>query len=186
MTFQFHSIFFLILIAVRAAGEYFFQPRGQNLRTDHRTGAISLTLMVAGYSLCQAITAINLLLSNDFNARLYAAGVVFFSAASIGRCITLRTLGRSYSTSVDPGDDSALVTSGAYSFIRHPLYLFYSIELSGFLMINFNFFSLACSALVIGAIISRIPAEERALAKRFGMSYIDYCKKTKMMIPFIV
>jgi protein-S-isoprenylcysteine O-methyltransferase Ste14 len=186
MIFQFHSIFFLILIAVRGAGEYFFQPRDQNLPTGHRTGAISLTIMVAGYSLCQAITAIDLLLSNNFNAWLYAAGVIFFSAASIGRCITLRTLGRSYSTTVDPVNNSALVTSGAYSLIRHPLYLFYSIELSGFLMIRFNFLSLACCALVIGAIISRIPAEDRALAKRFGMSYINYCKKTKMMIPFIL
>lgn len=81
---------------------------------------------------------------------------------------------------------SVLVTSGAYRYIRHPLYasLLY-LSTGAFL----KHVSLLTSALVLMAflclsITARV--EEGENVERFGEAYLMYMQKTKMFVPYLL
>jgi len=103
----------------------------------------------------------------------------------------LRTKGRPAEKRA--GDDSllafekttALVTSGVYKYIRHPLYSSLFLLTWG---IFFKHFSVAGFSLAIAAVIFLVftaKADEMECLHFFGSAYNEYMKKTKMFIPFI-
>jgi protein-S-isoprenylcysteine O-methyltransferase Ste14 len=74
-----------------------------------------------------------------------------------------------------------LVTGGLYRYVRHPLYtagivfIWFSPQMS----VNLAALFLGLSAyLVIGALF-----EERKLVRQYGQAYLDYRRKTPMLIP---
>lgn len=81
---------------------------------------------------------------------------------------------------------SALVTVGAYRYIRHPLY-------SSILFLGWGVFFKAPSALgiiLVSAVsafaIATAKVEEKENLRKFGAGYAAYLKKTKMFIPFFL
>jgi len=90
-----------------------------------------------------------------------------------------------------PGPDyrfertSRLVTRGIYRYIRHPMYasLFY-LTWGAFLK-EVTWVTLVVAAATTFFIYMTARAEERELLERFGNSYQDYMRKTKMFIPYI-
>ncbi len=81
---------------------------------------------------------------------------------------------------------TALVTTGIYRSIRHPLY-------SSLLLLTWGIFFKAPS--VTGAIlaitatfllIATARADERECCQFFGPSYQDYMRRTKMFIPYLL
>ncbi len=81
---------------------------------------------------------------------------------------------------------SVLVKSGIYSLIRHPLYFSLFLLGTGVMMKN-----PAPPALILGginliAVWFTALAEEKEMIDRFGESYKEYIKETKMFIPFIL
>ena len=80
-----------------------------------------------------------------------------------------------------PADSGALVTSGLYSLVRHPLY---TCTLTAFILSpvlsldRFWVFALSCAYLAVG-----IPIEERKLIARFGNSYRDYQARVPAVLP---
>src|SRR4030042_798096 len=81
---------------------------------------------------------------------------------------------------------TALVTVGAYKYIRHPLY-------SSILFMGWGGFFKAPSVLgiilvsavsVFGIAIAKV--EEKENLRKFGAGYAAYMKKTKMFIPFFL
>jgi len=80
---------------------------------------------------------------------------------------------------------TALVTTGIYRYIRHPLYssllllawgiFFKSPSWSGGVLVIVTTISLALTA----------KADEAECAKFFGTAYQDYMKTTRMFIPFL-
>ena len=80
---------------------------------------------------------------------------------------------------------TALVKKGAYKYIRHPLY-------SSLLFLAWGAFlkdiSIASIILVILATVFLFltgKMEEKENIARFGKSYADYIKETRMFIPFV-
>lgn len=78
-----------------------------------------------------------------------------------------------------------LVTSGIYSYIRHPLY-------SSLFLLNWGAFfksaSLATTLLACAGalfLVGTARADERECIQTFGVEYQDYMKRTKMFIPLI-
>jgi len=74
-----------------------------------------------------------------------------------------------------------------YKYIRHPSYLGSIISLTG-LSIAFEsllslIFSLILSSIFYGY---RINVEEKELIKIFGNGYLNYIKRTKKLIPFLI
>jgi protein-S-isoprenylcysteine O-methyltransferase Ste14 len=80
---------------------------------------------------------------------------------------------------------TALVTTGIYAYIRHPLY-------SSLLLLTWGIYlkalSLASTALVLVAttfLIATARADETECIQYFGNEYQEYMGKTKRFIPFL-
>lgn len=81
---------------------------------------------------------------------------------------------------------TALVTSGIYRYIRHPMY-------SSLILLGWGFFfkqpSVAGSLLALVAsafMIATARAEERENIDYFGDGYREYMKRSKMFVPFLL
>jgi len=114
------------------------------------------------------------------------AAVVLVALGSIIRVIAIRRLGRFFTTRVRLHDGQNLIKEGFYKYVRHPAYTGLLIGTLGCITIfasvlGYGLFVL----LVVPAMLYRIRVEELALAERFGDEYVEYCKKTKRLIPFI-
>lgn len=93
-------------------------------------------------------------------------------------------LGRNWSQSLDVREEHALVSTGIYAHIRHPMYtsmLLWTVA-QALLLPNlvagpsgFLCFSLMC--------LMRIPREEQMMEEHFGDEYRRYMQKTKRLVP---
>jgi len=84
----------------------------------------------------------------------------------------------------DFDEKKELVITGAYKYMRHPIY-FFSILFIGarpaMNVFSLTIFILAASYFVIGAYY-----EEKKLAEFFGEQYIEYQKNVPMIFPFSI
>ncbi len=116
-------------------------------------------------------------------------------AASLGLAIEgfrlLRSLGKPVreaprdATLLPFENTMALVTSGAYRFIRHPLY---ASLLAGAWGACLKHPSVASAGLALGAsgfVVATAITEERENLARFGPAYAAYMKTTRRFVPFV-
>ena len=82
-------------------------------------------------------------------------------------------------------DTTQLVKSGAYSYIRHPMYCSLLLFGAGALLKHFSLTSVSLCLALIAFLIATARIEEEENTLRFGMQYTDYLKKTKMFVPYI-
>jgi protein-S-isoprenylcysteine O-methyltransferase Ste14 len=78
-----------------------------------------------------------------------------------------------------------LVTTGAFKYIRHPLYCSLLLLAWG---VYFKHFTWLGSGLVLGAtgfLLATAKAEEAENVRYFGAAYRTYMQHTKMFIPFV-
>jgi protein-S-isoprenylcysteine O-methyltransferase Ste14 len=105
--------------------------------------------------------------------------------------ITLRRIGkpdhrRSDSSLLGVEKTTRLVTTGIYGYIRHPLYgsLLYGTWGVFFKRPDIISLSLTIMAVILLIITARI--EETENIRYFGEAYLEYRKKTKMFVPYIL
>jgi protein-S-isoprenylcysteine O-methyltransferase Ste14 len=96
----------------------------------------------------------------------------------------LSDLGRWWTPGQELKEDLELVKTGAFHYVRHPMYLALSgIAVCQIFMIQ-NWIAGPISLLLVAPfIIYQIRREERLLIKYFGEAYQDYCRKTGMLWP---
>jgi protein-S-isoprenylcysteine O-methyltransferase Ste14 len=96
-------------------------------------------------------------------------------------------LGRYWSITLELREQHALVTTGVYRLIRHPMYSsFFLLGLAQMLLLP-NW--LADASGVLGAAILyafRVLREERMMLENFGDAYRAYTTKTKRIIPWLI
>jgi protein-S-isoprenylcysteine O-methyltransferase Ste14 len=122
---------------------------------------------------------------NVFSWRVTAA-ILFFLLASTLSWTSTKTLGRNLRFDAAIGMDHALVHSGPYRIIRHPIYcsmlcLLWGI---GLLAAPAWLFILATLLFVAGTEI-RVHIEDRLLAQRFGQSFLRYKHSTRAYLPLL-
>lgn len=80
-----------------------------------------------------------------------------------------------------------MYTNGIFKYIRHPLYLGTILYITGLTLLFTNNVGLAFTNLMIiqFVIMGTIDHEETFMTMYFGQEYIDYMKRTKILIPFI-
>jgi protein-S-isoprenylcysteine O-methyltransferase Ste14 len=91
-------------------------------------------------------------------------------------------LGRDWG--IHPKEDHKLVTSGAYAYVRHPIYAGAMLALFGSALTG----SIVAVVLFMISIIfclRRIDKEERTMLSLFLVQYPDYQARTKRLIPFV-
>lgn len=102
------------------------------------------------------------------------AGVILIS-------LSILSLGRSFGI---VAANRGIVTKGMYAYVRHPLYMAYTVNLIGFLLNNFTAANAAVFVVALLAQLVRIQYEEKLLIK--DAAYRDYAQTTKWrLVPYL-
>jgi protein-S-isoprenylcysteine O-methyltransferase Ste14 len=116
----------------------------------------------------------------------YAAGVVLFS---LGLWLFHRShvdLSTNWSVSLDIRENHALITSGVYRRLRHPMYSAILLQAIGQALVAPNWivgsFYLCASILMFSF---RVGPEEQMMLQQFGDKYAIYMTKSQRLIPGI-
>ena len=84
------------------------------------------------------------------------------------------------------GCKAILVTTGPYRYVRHPMYTaLVTVGISLTLLSANLYFGLPFIALIV-VVAFRIRKEEEVMNETFGEEYIEYKKRTKRFIPYII
>jgi protein-S-isoprenylcysteine O-methyltransferase Ste14 len=105
----------------------------------------------------------------------HIAGVAIFVPAFVLFLAARLTLGRSFSVQAKA---TALVTTGVYSRIRNPIYVFGGLMLVGVLIWTREPWWLLVLGILIPLQVWRVQKEERVLEEKFGDEYREYKRKT--------
>jgi protein-S-isoprenylcysteine O-methyltransferase Ste14 len=93
-------------------------------------------------------------------------------------------LGRNWGMPMTQKEDPELVTSGPYSYIRHPIYTGILLAIVGSVIAGGDFW-LVFLVITAPYFIYSAVMEERLMMKQFPKVYPSYKSKTKMLIPFV-
>lgn len=122
----------------------------------------------------------------NYSTSICFTGLFIATLGLIVRIISIRQLGRWFTSAIVIQSDHKLFTDGIYGFIRHPSYtgaaLFWIAQPLFFSKPIFLFWSMP---IILFAYLYRINKEEKMLRDHFGKVYEDYCKSTKRLIPFV-
>jgi protein-S-isoprenylcysteine O-methyltransferase Ste14 len=76
-----------------------------------------------------------------------------------------------------------VVTTGVYAVVRHPQYLGGLLAHVGFSVLLSGWYSLLSTPLVAAVVYLISRKEEAELTREFGQEYLDYKRKTPMLLP---
>jgi protein-S-isoprenylcysteine O-methyltransferase Ste14 len=93
------------------------------------------------------------------------------------------TLGKAWSPHLQMRQEHALVTTGPYTRIRHPIYLALLAFLTGIALVTANWFFIALLVVSIVVLALRIPKEEQMMIEDFGQEYKAYMARTGRLFP---
>ena len=103
------------------------------------------------------------------------AGIAIAAPAFLLLVTARIQLGRAFSVQAKA---TILVTTGVYSRIRNPIYIFGGIYILGFIIWIGRPWLLLIFAVMIPVQVVRSRKEERVLMEKFGAAYLDYKQKT--------
>lgn len=110
----------------------------------------------------------------------FASEAVTVALSCVGLTVVIAskmTLGRSFA--LLPAN-RGIVSTGAYGFVRHPIYLGYLITHAAFLVASPTFFNLAVLVIADAALLARAVCEEQTLAK--DPAYRDYQSRVRWRV----
>ena len=117
----------------------------------------------------------------------YYLGIVLFIIGYALRLTARIALHKQFSVFVALQKEHKLITSGMYHYVRHPIYTAGIISFLGFILIANSLLGLLVGLfLVFPALLYRIHVEEQILIAHFGKEYVEYKKKVKALIPWIL
>jgi protein-S-isoprenylcysteine O-methyltransferase Ste14 len=169
--------FFLSEFVLRSAGS------ARRLATSAEDRATTW-LIIAAYVAC--VIALNL---PALHAWALPDGVAWagLAAAALGtllRAWAMRTLGQFYTRTLQVGAAQTVVTSGPYTWLRHPGYAgALLVWVGAALTFGFGAATLAVFAILLATYVRRISAEERLLLAQLGEPYRRYRQSTSRLVP---
>jgi protein-S-isoprenylcysteine O-methyltransferase Ste14 len=118
---------------------------------------------------------------------VFYVGILLIIAGIIVRQWSMAVLGRFFSGTVATQEGQYVVEKGPYRFIRHPSYTGALLIFIG-LGLAFQSWGAVLSLIVLFSLAYgyRIHIEEKTLISEFGEEYLEYKKRTKMLIPYVV
>ena len=109
-------------------------------------------------------------------------GVVFCVLAVIVFLWGIISFKKSFRVGIDENHPGSLVTTGAFSVSRNPLYVAFFLILTGAFMIfpNWIFFCYIVGGLWL--VDRQVNLEENSLRRSYGKEYDDYCEKVRRYV----
>lgn len=84
-----------------------------------------------------------------------------------------------------PEENSALVKTGMYAYVRHPLYFATILVIGGLCLMFPSKGMLMVLGISYSYILIGSKLEEGKLKKHYGQAYEDYAKEVKALIPYV-
>ncbi|MGE0820565.1 MAG: isoprenylcysteine carboxylmethyltransferase family protein [Candidatus Binatia bacterium] len=119
------------------------------------------------------------------NEILRYGGLVATTLGMAVRITCMAQLGRLFSGFVTVQHQHVLISTGAYRWVRHPIYAGSLLAFAGFFLIFRSKLILIAFPLYLLGTLWRIVDEERLLAEVFGKEYKRYQARTWRLFPFI-
>jgi len=95
-----------------------------------------------------------------------------------------RHLGRNFSVNLRISGDQALVTTGPYRWVRHPMYTAFTVlHLAAFLMTANWFIGVTWMGGLLLILALRVKREEAMMLAHFGEEYGLYMRRTGRLLP---
>jgi protein-S-isoprenylcysteine O-methyltransferase Ste14 len=114
-------------------------------------------------------------------------GIVLIVIGILVRQWAIFTLGRFFTLTVGTQKDQKVVDYGPYRFIRHPSYLGLLITLLGIGVALQSWEGILAIVVISGLAIGyRIHIEEKVMVSELGDDYVQYMKRTRRLIPFVL
>ena len=95
-------------------------------------------------------------------------------------------IGRNWSGVITVKEDHALIRTGPYAIVRHPIYSGLILAILGAVLARGDTAALLAFAFMLYAVLRRVGIEERWMSETFGRDYADYKASTPALIPFVV
>jgi protein-S-isoprenylcysteine O-methyltransferase Ste14 len=93
------------------------------------------------------------------------------------------TLGRQFSVALQVKKEHALVTSGLYRWVRHPMYTVLILLMMAFFLISANWaIGVTFLGVSVAIVSSRVGKEEAMMVKKFGNEYRAYQQRTGSLL----
>ena len=154
-----------------------------NFDTKIRSSKKEFLLVISQF----IIIALHLIRFNLFNQKLIQGEfltIIYISNFLITLALMIivfsaKDLGQSLSPMPRPKENSKLITSGIYSFFRHPMYYSLIIISFSFFLKSLTIYSLILSILLTFIISNKIKIEEEYLTKKFH-NYTSYKNEVKI------
>jgi protein-S-isoprenylcysteine O-methyltransferase Ste14 len=159
------------------------------LRTEGTASRIiySLPLWVGGWLLLGGghFGALDVRFVPDASGTAIVGTVV--TAAGLGFAVWARiALGGNWSGMVTVKQGHELVERGPYSIVRHPIYTGLILALLGTAGVVGEWRALLALALVVGSFWYKLRTEERMMRETFGAAYVEYSRRVKALVPFLI
>ncbi len=121
-----------------------------------------------------------------FSAARAMAGLLMFGAALMLFYATHKALGRNWSVTLAVRADHALVTTGVYRFVRHPMYTaFWMWAIAQALTLQ-NWVAGPAGIIGFGLLyMLRVGREEALMRDTFGPAWDSYAARTPRVVPFV-
>jgi protein-S-isoprenylcysteine O-methyltransferase Ste14 len=147
---------------------------------------LGVDYLVVPISIIFGLVVINQNSSNLLPVWIVYVGLFMLCIGEVIRLWATYVLGKFFTGMVIVTSDHKLIMRGPYKFVRHPGYLGGLIIILGSgLMTREWFIPIITFVLFCIAYAYRIYIEESALKKKFGKDYIEYSKRTPMIIPYL-
>jgi len=111
-------------------------------------------------------------------------GVVLLACGIVVAVRGYRTLGTSHSPWTDPVSDGRFVSSGVYSYMRHPIYAGWILATLGLELAADSPSGVAVAVALFVFFDLKSREEERWLVATYG-DYPSYARRVKRFIPFV-
>lgn len=102
-------------------------------------------------------------------------GILFFAYALI-------SFGKSFRVGLDEDQPGELITTGAFSISRNPIYTAFGLVLTGIFLIIPNWIILVYVLAGLWLFNRQILLEEESLRKIYGEKYVAYCNRVRRFL----
>ncbi len=190
MAFAFHKTLYLIWGIF--FGYWFLSSLYLKSSIERREPWLSRLLYLALLGLAISLLGFDPLIFGPLLWRIFPEGIntdfigLALMISGLGVAVWARLdLGRYWSARIALTEDHQLIQTGPYRLVRNPIYLGGLVAVLGTALVEGEARGGLAIVLVLIAFLHKIHVEERWLRERFGLKYIEYQKKVKMLIPFI-
>jgi protein-S-isoprenylcysteine O-methyltransferase Ste14 len=94
-----------------------------------------------------------------------------------------QSLGKHWSTNLQVREEHALVTTGPYRWVRHPMYTMLFGYFVGLTLLSATWLVATLTVISILVLYRRIGIEERMMQEQFGDEYRAYMEHTGQLLP---